>query len=102
MLGVHDIEASVDNSVETGLISGPRDGPISKIVGNDLGIGVSLNSNRSDCSDLERINFSDVASMPTLMPPMGFTWEFIAGGWALRPCDGQSTIAGGWTDFGTH
>lgn len=49
-----------------------------------------MDLNKTACVVLENINFKDEESMPNLIPPIGFIWEFVAGGWALRPNIGLS------------
>lgn len=74
---------------EPELITGPRMGPLDTIPGSGTGLGGISNSKWSVGSDMEKINFRDIALKPNLPPPVGFTWEFLERGWALRPSVGH-------------
>lgn len=64
---------------------GPSDGPNDTIPGSNTVIDGALNSLRTEGPDLKKINFRDEASRPNFPPPGGFNWEFLEGGWTLRP-----------------
>lgn len=89
-------------SVETGLDSGSEFGLRAKTLVHDSGPGLSLIFNKSDCVDLENINFKDEEFMPNVTPPVGFNYEFITRGWVLRPSIGlavPSTVGPTTTSF---
>lgn len=43
-------------------------------------------------SELESINIHDEPSLPVMTPLTGFTWEFLAEGWALKATVVQSIL----------
>lgn len=47
-----------------------------------------------ECQEFDNTNFSDESVMPTLTPPAGFLWQFVAGGWALKPVSDRNVGAG--------
>lgn len=38
-----------------------------------------------ECPDFANTNFGDESVMPTMTPPVGFLWQFLAWGWAVTP-----------------
>lgn len=52
-----------------------------------------LNSSIIPSLDLENVNFNDDSALPDLVPPAGFSWEFIIGCWALKPVFKQPMIS---------
>lgn len=93
-----EMENSEEAVCEADLVIGPTYGPLSKGDKKNLGISFSFCSNRTGVPELEKVDFSDESVLPNLTPPGGFSWEFIAGGWALRSNVGQSDMTVG----GTH
>lgn len=71
------------------------DGPLNKGVDIEHGPNLSLGTKCSGELDLGSFNFSDKSVLPNFTPPAGFIWEFIAGGWSLRPSVSQSNTAEG-------
>lgn len=47
---------------------------------HDSGVNFSL-------SKLKEVNYKDISAAPTLEPPLGFLWQFLAGVWVLVPVD---------------
>lgn len=68
LVGFNVIEVREEIFGETEMVSGPRDGPTTKISGIDTGNGVSLSCNGTGGSILEKINFRDEVARPSLTP----------------------------------
>lgn len=71
--GEHDL--TTGTRVETP-VSIPRQG---------TGIEGISNSKWAVGSNIENVNFNDVAVKPNFAPPVGFTWEFLERGWPCGP-----------------
>lgn len=94
--GSFDVREMMANTIGPGQVDGLEFGPKFKEPGVDDGFGdgldISFNTKAVIPIDLKNINFKDEEAMPDLVPPVGFAWDFIAGGWALRPSVGQVTV----------
>lgn len=78
-------ESSVDHHGETGTFIGPEDETPLNIAGSLPGIGDESGSMRTEETGLEKVNFRDESVRPIFPTPVGFSWVFLEGGWALRP-----------------
>lgn len=63
--------------IPDGLLVGPSVGP-----GNDAEMAVDFGL---DCAAEKVVDFGDHVTKPSLPPPVGFGWKFLAGSWALFP-----------------